>query len=166
MALLGRPPYTVLVTHAGGGRSHWEGRDVTRWRADGTTDATGQFCYVKDVARGHAWSAAHQPTCVPADWYRALLATDRVTIHRMDGRVETRTEIAVVPEDAAEVRRVTVTNNGPEPREVELTSYGEVALAPHEADRAHPAFGNLFVQTEFHPWCTALTAVRRPRSAG
>ncbi len=166
VALLGRPPYTVLVSHSGAGSSRWEGRDVMRWRADGTTDATGQFCYVKDLTAGRAWSAGHQPTCAPADSYRALLATDRVTIHRADGRIETRTEIAVVPEDAAEVRRVTVTNNGPEPREVELTSYGEVVLAPHDADRAHPAFSSLFVQTEWHEWCTALTAVRRPRAAG
>ncbi|HJS48077.1 MAG TPA: glucoamylase family protein, partial [Gemmatimonadales bacterium] len=166
VALLGRPPYTVLLSHSGAGSSRWEDREVMRWRADGTTDATGQFCYVKDLGRGHAWSAGHQPTRVAADWYRALLATDRVTIHRADGPVETRTEIAVVPEDAAEVRRVTVTNNGPEPREVELTSYGEVVLAPHEADRAHPAFSSLFVQTEWHEWCTALTAVRRPRAAG
>ena len=61
---------------------------------------------------GRVWSAAHQPVCAPADCYRASLATDRVTFHRVDGTIETRTEIAVVPEDAAEVRRVTVTNNG------------------------------------------------------
>ena len=44
----------------------------------------------------------------------------------------------MVPEDSAEVRRVTVTNNSDEPREIELTSYGEIVLAPPEADRAHP----------------------------
>ena len=80
--------------------------------ADGTRDNTGQFCYLKDVASGRVWSAAHQPVCAPADWYRAFLATDRVTFQRGDGDIETRTEIAVVPEDSAEVRRITVTNNG------------------------------------------------------
>ena len=39
-------------------------------------------------------------------------------------------------------------------------------LAPPDADRAHPAFANLFVETEWHEWCTAITATRRPRSAG
>ena len=63
------------------------------------------------------------------------------------------------------MRRVTVTNNGDEAREIELTSYGEIVLAPPDADRAHPAFGNLFVETEWHDWCTAITATRRPRSA-
>ncbi|MDQ3696751.1 MAG: hypothetical protein M3373_01820, partial [Gemmatimonadota bacterium] len=165
VALLGHLPYTVMVSHCGSGYSRYEDLAVTRWRADGTTDHTGQFCYVKDITSGRVWSAAYQPVCAAADWYRALLATDRVTFHRSDGPIETRTEIAVVPDDSAEVRRVTVTNNGPEPHEVELTSYGEIVLAPPDTDRAHPAFANLFVETEWHEWCTAITATRRPRSA-
>jgi cyclic beta-1,2-glucan synthetase len=153
-----------MVSHCGSGYSRYEDLAVTRWRADGTTDATGQFCYVKDVTRGRVWSVAHQPTCAPADSYRALLATDRVTFERSDGAIGTRTEIVVVPEDAAEVRRVTVRNHGEDPREIELTSYGEVVLGAIEADRAHPAFAKLFVETEWHEWCTALTATRRPRT--
>ncbi len=166
VALLGQLPYTVMVSHCGGGFSRYEALAVTRWHGDGCRDAAGQFCYVKDVSRGRLWSTAHQPVCAPADWYHAYLATDRVTFHRADGDLETRTEIAVVPEDSAEVRRVTVTNASDEPREVELTSYGELVLAPPESDRAHPAFSNLFVETEWHPWCSAITATRRPRGPG
>jgi cyclic beta-1,2-glucan synthetase len=165
VALLGHLPYTIMVSHCGAGYSRYETLAVTRWHSDGTRDATGQFCYLKDLSTGRVWSAAHQPVCAPADWYSAFLATDRVTFHRADGEIETRTEIAIVPEDSAEVRRVTVTNNSDETREIELTSYGEIVLAPPEADRAHPAFGNLFVETEWHDWCTAITATRRPRSA-
>jgi cyclic beta-1,2-glucan synthetase len=165
VALLGRLPYTIMVSHCGGGYSNFEGMAVTRWRSDGTRDNTGQFCYVKDITRQRTWSAAHQPMCVPADWSHTLLATDRVTFHRGDGGIETRMEVAVVPEDSAEVRRVTLTNVGGEPRDVEVTSYGEVVLAPPDTDRAHPAFANLFVETEWHEWCTAITATRRPRSA-
>ena len=165
VALLGHLPYTIMVTNAGGGYSRYEELAVTRWRADGTRDHTGQFCYLKDVTRGTVWSAAHQPVCAPADRYRALLATDRVTFERDDGDIETRTEIAVVPADAAEVRRVTVTNMGDATREIEVTSYGEIVLANPDADRTHPAFSNLFVETEWHEWCTAVTATRRPRSA-
>jgi cellobiose phosphorylase len=164
VALLGRLPYTIMVSHAGGGYSRYQSLAVTRWRADGTRDDTGQFCYLKDLSSGRAWSATYQPVCAPADRYHAYLATDRVTFHRADGQVETRTEITVVPEDSAEVRRVTLTNNSAEPRELELTSYGEIVLATPEADRAHPAFGNLFVETEWHDWCAAITATRRPRS--
>ena len=165
VALLGHLPYTIMVSHCGAGYSRYEGLAVTRWHSDGTRDHTGQFCYVKELSSGRVWSAAHQPVCAPADWYNAFLATDQVTFHRSDGDIETRTEIAVVPEDSAEVRRVTVTNNSDELREIELTSYGEIVLSPPEADRAHPAFGNLFVETEWHEWASAITATRRPRSS-
>ncbi len=164
VALLGRPPFTLMVSHCGGGYSRYQHLAIARWRSDGTRDDTGQFCYVKDLSRGRVWSASHQPVCAPADWYRATLAADRVTFHRADGDIETRTEIAVVPDESAEVRRVTLTNNGTRARQLELTSYGEIVLAPPDTDRAHPAFSNLFVETEWHAWCTAITAIRRPRS--
>src|SRR5690606_37258078 len=100
-----------------------------------------------------------------ADCQHLSTATNLATFHRPDVPMQTRTEIAVVPDDSAEVRRVTVTNNGEAAREVEITSYGEVVLAPPGTDRAHPAFANVFVETEWHEWCSALTASRRPRSS-
>jgi cyclic beta-1,2-glucan synthetase len=176
LALLGHPPYTVMITNGGGGYSQYDRLDVTRWRADATLDDTGQWCYLKDVTppavadtppagRPRVWSASHQPVCATADWYRVTFSTDRATFHRRDGDLETRLEVTVVPDDSAEVRRVTVTNRGPTAREVEVTSYGEIVLSPHDADRQHPAFANLFVQTEWLPGSAAVLASRRPRSA-
>ena len=72
--------------------------------------------------------------------------------------------IVVSAEHDAEIRRVSLTNLGSHAREIELTSYAEIALAPQAADVAHPAFQNLFVQTEFAPDIGALLATRRPRS--
>ncbi|MBC7842812.1 MAG: carbohydrate-binding protein [Gemmatimonadaceae bacterium] len=164
VALLGSHPYTVMLNHNGSGYSRYESIAVTRWRADSTRDDTGQFCYINDLTAGRMWSSAYQPFGVPASHSRAWLASDRATLHRIDGDIETRTEITVVPADSAEVRRVTLTNTGSEPHEVELTSYGEVAMNTQGADLAHPAFSNLFVETEWHGWCTAITATRRPRS--
>jgi cyclic beta-1,2-glucan synthetase len=165
VALLGQLPYTLMISHCGSGYSRFEDLAVTRFRADGTSDDSGQFCYVKDITRGRAWSVAHQPMCARADYYRAVFAPHRVTFRRLDDLIETQTEIAVVPNDAAEIRRVTLTNRGDEQRVLELTSYGEIVLAPPDADRAHPAFSSLFVETEWHAWCSAITATRRPRSA-
>ena len=164
VALLGSRPYTVMLNHSGSGYSQYESLAVTRWRADGTRDDAGQFCYIRDLTSGRLWSAGTQPIRAPADWSRASLALDRVTLQRADGDIETRTEITVVPGDAAEVRRVTLTNSGQQPHDIELTSYGEIVLAPLDADRAHPAFSNLFVETEWHAWCSAITATRRPRT--
>ncbi len=164
IALLGSNPYTVMINHNGSGYSRYESMAVTRWRADSTRDISGQFCYLHDLTAERTWSSSFQPVGTPTAEGRAWLGPDRVTLHRRDGDIETRTEIAVVPADSAEVRRITLTNTGSEPHEIELTSYGEVAMTSQGADLAHPAFSNLFVETEWHGWCTAITATRRPRS--
>ncbi|HEY8166298.1 MAG TPA: glucoamylase family protein [Gemmatimonadaceae bacterium] len=166
IAILGNVPFTTIVSNAGSGLTTYGNLAVTRWRNDGTVDDRGQWCYVKDVSTGKVWSAGHQPTCVEANWYRVMFASDRVTFIRRDGDVETQMEIAVASDDAAEVRRVTVYNRSAVAREIELTSYAEVVMAPLDSDRAHPAFGNLFVETEWLADSTAILARRRPRSAG
>ena len=122
VALLGFQPYTVMMTQSGSGYSRFNGLAVTRWKADATLENTGQFCYVQDVTKKRYWSAAHQPTCVTGDSYSAVLATDRVTITRTDGDIDTRVEIVATPADAAETRRVTVTNRGSDARDIVLTS--------------------------------------------
>lgn len=166
VALLGSEPYTVVLNHSGSGYSRYAGLAVTRWHADSTRDATGQFCYIKLLDTGRMWSVFHQPVCAPADASHACLAADQVTMYRRDGDIETRTSVTVATGDSAEVRTVTLTNTGREVRELELTSYAELVMAPLDADRAHPAFSNLFVETEWHAWCNAITATRRPRASG
>ena len=165
VSLLGNLPYTTIVSNAGSGGSRYGDTAINRWRNDGTRDDYGQWCYVRDVTVGRVWSAGHQPVCAEAEWYRVLFASDRATFHRRDGEIETTMEIAVAPGEAAEVRRITLINTSSTTREIELTSYLEVVLASADSDRAHPAFGNLFVQTEWLPESAALLAMRRPRSA-
>ncbi|MEO5590227.1 MAG: glucoamylase family protein [Gemmatimonadaceae bacterium] len=165
VGLLGNLPFTSIVSNAGSGVSRYGALDINRWRSDGTRDDYGQWCYVRDVSTGRVWSAGHQPVCAEASYYQVYFASDRVTFQRRDGDIETTMEIAVAPGESAEVRRVTIQNFSATEREIELTSYMEVVLAPASSDRAHPSFGNLFVQTEWLPDSAALLAMRRPRSA-
>jgi cyclic beta-1,2-glucan synthetase len=110
------------------------------------------------------WSAGHQPSGAEGDAYAVEFSEDHAEFSRRDGSIATGMTIVVSTEHDAEIRRVTLTNLGSRPREIELTSYAEIVLAPQAADVAHPAFSNLFVQTEFVPEIGALLATRRPRS--
>ena len=156
--------YAVMLTNAGGGFSRRQSLAMTRWREDITADAWGMFIYLRDLKSGEVWSTTHQPTAREADDYEVTFSPDRATYRRVDGELETRTEIVVSPEDDVELRRVSITNHGRDVRTVDLTSYAEVVLAPQDADLAHPAFSNLFVETVAVPERDALICVRRPRS--
>ena len=163
--LLSAGTYSVMVTTAGAGFSACDGLAVTRWREDVTRDNYGSFLYLRDVRGGGVWSAGRQPVGGKPQAYEVTLAEDKVDIRRSDGGILTHTEIIVTPEDDAELRRVSLTNNSARMRDIEVTSYAEVVLAPAAADAAHPAFSNLFVETEFVAGLDALVARRRPRSS-
>ena len=72
--------------------------------------------------------------------------------------------MAVSPEDDVELRRISITNRSAFQRTIELTSYAEVVLASAAAHATHPAFSNLFVQTEILRNRQAILCTRRPRS--
>jgi cyclic beta-1,2-glucan synthetase len=163
--LLSNGRYTVMVTAAGSGFSRWRELAVTRWREDSTRDSWGTFVFLRDVRTGRVWSAGFQPSGILADHYDVVYSEDRAKITQRDASLSITLEIVVSPEDDAELRRLTVTNLESRAREIDLTSYAEVVLAPQAADEAHPAFSNLFVETEFVPHLGALVATRRPRSA-
>ncbi len=162
--LLSNGRYAVMVTTAGSGYSRWKDLAVTRWRNDATCDRTGMYFYCRDVSTGEVWSAGHQPSGVEPEEYAVVFSEDRAEFARRDGAIDTRYEVIVSAEDDAEVRRLTLRNLGLRTREIEVTSYAEVVLAPQAADVAHPAFSNLFVRTECLPDKSALLAARRPRS--
>src|SRR5512143_87710 len=144
--LLSNGRYHVMVTNAGGGYSRWKDIAITRWREDSTCDNWGTFCYLRDVASGKFWSTGYQPALTRAKNYEAIFSEGRAEFRRRDHDIDTHTEIAVSPEDDIELRRITITNRGRTRREIEVTSYAEVVLAPPAADALHPAFSNLFVQ--------------------
>ncbi len=162
--LLSNGTCSVMVTNSGGGYLRWRDLDITRWRADTTCDVPGPACYIRDLDEGILWSTTHQPVRSPELRYTWNFTPDKAEFRRRSGRCETFTEIVVSAEDDAEVRRVTLVNGSRQPCRLELTSYAELALAPHRADRAHPAFNKLFIETEWLPQWQALLARRRPRS--
>ncbi|MGE5273258.1 MAG: GH36-type glycosyl hydrolase domain-containing protein, partial [Verrucomicrobiota bacterium] len=162
--LLSNGRYAVMITAAGSGYSRWRDLAITRWREDPTRDDTGSYVFLRDVASGERWSAGFQPSGVEPERYQASFCEDRAEIERRDGAIATHLEVIVSSEDDAEVRRVSMTNFGMRPREIEVTSYAEIVLAPPASDAAHPAFSKLFVHTESVAGGETLLATRRPRS--
>ena len=164
--ILSNGRYHVMITNAGGGYSRWKDMAVTRWREDSTCDNWGTFCYIRDVTSGEFWSTAYQPALKQADTYETIFTEAKAEFRCRDHDIDTHTEIAVSPEDDIELRRITIINHSGKRRAIDITSYAEVVLASPAADALHPAFSNLFVQTEILRRQRAILCTRRPRSKG
>jgi cyclic beta-1,2-glucan synthetase len=164
--LLSNGRYSVMLTGAGSGYSRWGDIGVTRWREDVTRDDYGSYLFLRDVVSGAVWSAGYQPCGTEPQSYQVTFTEDRAEFIRTDATITTTLEIVVSPEDDAEVRRLSITNSGHRDREIEVTSYLELVLAPPAADAAHQTFSKLFVQTEYVAKRNTLLATRRKRTPG
>ena len=121
--------------------------------------------YLRDPWSGEVWSPTYLPGGREPDEYDVTFELDKATFRRRDGDFETQLQISVSPEDDVEVRRLSITNRGDRPREIEVTSYAEIVLGRPEDDLAHPAFGKLFIETEYDAQSAGLLFSRRPRGA-
>ena len=161
--LQGNGHYSLMVTAAGGGYSRSNDFDVTRWRSDTTLDAWGSFVYIRDLRSEAIWSAAYHPVGGKLGNSSASFSADRAEFHRNVLGVETVMDVTVAAEDEVELRRLTITNRTLRSRQLELTSYVELALAPHKADTAHRRSRKYSLRRKPSDE-DALIAHRRPRS--
>jgi cyclic beta-1,2-glucan synthetase len=162
--LLSNGNYAVMMTTAGSGYGRFQDLAVTRWREDVTRDHWGSFIFLRDIYSNDIWSAGYQPTCIEADQYEVIFTEDRAKIRREDNEIISELEVFISPEENAEIRRQSLSNNSSTVRVIEVTTYAEIVLNSQAADIAHPAFSNLFVQTEYLSEINTILATRRPRS--
>ncbi|MEO8050364.1 MAG: glucoamylase family protein, partial [Acidobacteriota bacterium] len=159
----GNGRYSLMVTDSGGSYSRWNDLDLSRWRSDTTLDAWGSFLYIRDTRSDAVWAAAAKPVGSQLGSAEVRFSADRAEYHRQVFGIETIMEVTVAPEDDVELRRVKVFNRSIRTRPLEFTSYCELALTAHAADKAHPAFAKMFIETERTP-DDLLLAHRRQRS--
>lgn len=163
--LLSNGCYNLMLTDSGSGYSRNGRIQVSRWRSTASLKY-GTFVFIKSLNNNRVWSAALAPLGVVPDFYRVRFFQDRASYFSEMQNIDTRMEIVVATEDNAEVRRITLTNHGVKEASLEITSFFELALAEQNSDLAHPAFNNLFVETEFISEYGGLIARRRTRRQG
>lgn len=162
--LLSNGNYTTVLTNSGAGYSQYQGMAINRWRSDATRDNWGIFFFIHNLNSNEYWSATEQPCGVEAEKYEVVFEPEKAIYTRKDGNIETKMEVVVSPEHNVEIRRITLTNNSEYGRVLEVTSYFEPIITGQQDDMAHPAFSNLFVQTEYVSEHNTLLATRRLRS--
>ena len=140
--------YTVLLNDRGSGFSRYRNILVNRYRKI-TSDHYGTYLYIRNLRDDNLWCNTYSPLDVMPKQYRVSFASDKISFMRVDDDIETKTEITVLKDYFAEIRRFTFTNNSELDVDLEITSYGEVTMAPRDVDAGHRVFNSMKIHSEY-----------------
>ena len=140
--------YTVLLNDRGSGFSRYRNILVNRYRKI-TADHYGTYLYIRNLRDDKLWCNTYSPLDVMPSQYRVSFASDKISFMRVDNDIETKTEITVLKDYFAEIRRITFTNNSELDVDLEITSYGEVVMAPRDVDAGHRVFNSMKIFSEY-----------------
>ena len=160
--VLSNGKYSLLINDRGDGFSRYKDIQINRYRKISNQDY-GTYLYIRDLNTKKVWSNTYAPTYQTPDKYEVVFATDRIKFIREDDHLVTKTEMIVVKNHNAEIRKYTFQNNSDQVKNLELTSYQEVVLDKNIADINHRTFNNLFIHSEIDEENDALVVCRRNR---
>ncbi|MBQ2508594.1 MAG: hypothetical protein II532_02350, partial [Bacteroidales bacterium] len=149
IGVLSNGQYTVLLNDRGSGFSRYNDIMLNRYRKI-SADHYGQYLFVRNLKSDKLWSSTYAPLDVLPEGYRVVFASDKVTFFRIDDGIETKTEITVIKDRLAEIRRYTFTNNTDVDIDLELTTYAEVVLSTHQDDENHRVFNGMNILSEYN----------------
>ena len=164
--LLSNGEYSSMINTCGSGYSKKSDMMLYRWKGNSTSDDSGLLFYIKNLNSNDYWSPAFEPCKTYGENYEVQFSLDKARFSRRDGNMESSMEIYLSNEENLEVRKIILNNTGKKGRSIEVTSYCEVTLTSFEADSVHPAFSNLFIQTEYDERGKMLFGSRRGRVKG
>ena len=140
--------YTVLMNDRGSGFSRFRNILLGRYRKI-SSDHYGTYLYIRNLGNDHLWCNTYAPLDVMPESYHVSFASDKISFLRIDEGIETKTEVTVLKDRSCEVRRLTFTNNTSRDVDLEITSYGEVVLAPAAEDENHRVFNGMKILSEY-----------------
>ncbi|USN99657.1 MAG: glycosyl transferase family 36 [Phycisphaeraceae bacterium] len=123
--------YGFVVSQNGGGFSwldHCQLNVVTRWDMDHVRDDRGRFLLVRDLdgdADHQTWSLSPQPCRPRYDHFRCVHRAGMTSFETACNGIAAAWDLAVTPDDTAEVWRVTLTNESGRERRIRLGAYFE-----------------------------------------
>jgi len=163
VSVIGNRHVTVRSTGFGGGDICWNGQAITRWQPRTQGHGGGDRIYLADSQTNELHVVGIRPASeapLPEFWS----APHQTELHQRFGAILTRLTTGIAHDNDVVIRRITITNESPKPRAVELTQYSEIVLAGPMEERRHPVFNKLFITGEVLDDRTSALFSRRPRS--
>ncbi|MBR0073218.1 MAG: hypothetical protein IJP95_05210, partial [Bacteroidales bacterium] len=151
--------YTVLMNDRGSGFSRFKDIMLGRYRKI-SADHYGTYLYIRNLKNDRLWCNTYAPLDIMPEGYHVSFASDKIIFLRIDDGIETKTEITVLKDRSAEIRRISFTNNSGSDVDLEITSYGEVVLATSAEDENHRVFNGMKIISEYDTEHQSLLFVR------
>ena len=167
VGMLSNGSFSVLVNDRGSGFCRYKDIQINRYRKIGS-EYYGEYLYVRNMATDKVWSNTYAPLEVVPGLFRVVFASDRIKFMREDDGIITNTEITVVKDRNAELRKYIFENTTPSDVDLELTSYAEVILSTKEQDESHRTFNGMSIHSDFDHDTESLVfskPVRRDRDS-
>ena len=167
--LISNNDYSIIINQKGEGYSKYKNKIVNRFKH--TEDyMQGIFFYIKDVKTKKVWTSGYsenlktQNSEIP-EKYTVSFMPDKSKFIRVDGAIETSTQITIGINEPVEIRKMELTNNGNNEEMLEITSSIEPVLSTQEQDYSHMAFNNLFLKIDYIEEKNILIAKRKFRKS-
>ncbi len=163
MGVLSNGFYSILINDRGVGFSKYKNLQINRYRKI-SDENYGTFMFIKNKHNNKIWSNTYSPSNKEPDKYHAVFASDCIKYMREDDNIITNTEIIVVKDHTAEIRKITIENNNYHDVSLELTSYGEVIMSRNEEDVVHRTFNSITIDSEIDYNTSSLIFKRTSRT--
>lgn len=157
--------YSTLINSDGGGGSFWQGIGINRWQPDTTTNAWGQWIYIKNLDSGNLFTVTPDPCGERTAERLTTQGPHQAGFRCRHEQLVCRMRVAVAAQHDIEGRRVLISNQSNETRRLVISSFAELSMAPPREFERHPAFARLFVESDCLPEEQILVFRRRPRSS-
>lgn len=139
--------YLIVMDQKGQGYSKYKDILINRFKETKDT-VQGILFYFKNIKNKRIWTSGFRNDLGKPDKYQIIFSEDKDKIARIDGSIETITEVTISSDSPVEIRRVTLENRGAEEETIEVSSVLEPVISQSRQDNAHPAFNNLFLRIE------------------
>lgn len=164
VALLSNGKYHCILDDCGNGYSAINDILITRYRKNDSI-SQGVMSYFTDRRSGEKFSCSLSPmknyTTFDKNEYRSIFTPSQASYININHNV--KCEVFIPHCINGEIRQFSVYNTDNTTRSLSFNMYMEEVLSNYDADIAHPAFNDMFIETNYDPSTQTVVALRKAR---
>ena len=167
IALLKGSKLSTMITNSGASFLRYKNKIVNRQRYT-EIDTSGNYVYLTDKYTGNTISVTdcniHSRYNQNTDKCKWVCSLNNVECSIVSSDLEVNTTVSISQEFNAEIKKVSIYNNGNVKREIIINTYVEPAMTDYMTSIVHPSFSNLQIETYYDETLDVLVASKRKKN--